>query len=649
MKKIICFIMAFVSILTVSSVYAASSLKDVDGTKYEEAVEMLGKFKVVNGYSDNTFKPKGEVTRAELAKMLVIVLGKEDEVTAAKKKYLDFSDVLSGHWGYGYIKIASDAKLVNGYADGTFKPDGKVTYGEATTMIVRALGYEDAVKKSKLSWPDNYMTYADEELELFKNMSTFKASSNAIRGDVALILWNALRTGTAEIVAENSSGLVYGPGTPMISQYLGYNYLRDAEIVYVEFDDDYKTAEVEFKEEGKKKTKSFEFDAEDVFEMYGKKVTILFSAKDNSILSLDSDTDLKTVRGEVSNITETKIYITSKSSGYKIPDDDCILLYGIEELDDACEVILLVDGNTAEYCIAMGADDVTAGIVIDDRKKIDDEYGIKVREVGQSKGGEEYLLADEDNWPSGDSIILYYVNDDDLLVVLRYVTAEDAEVIADMDDDYIKISKKVYYEFDDEKDYDVYLVNGSKIKEGDLDDIDIKADTLATIEYNAHLYFFVFVDGITDSLDPDVVDAYDELSYWIEEAEDLDEEDYSQKSYAYLMEVLEEAREYDYSYSVSKLEKMAKKIEDAIDELVKPKKSEKNTIAAKKELREFVNDDCEEIIKDEDKYTRRSFEDFYEVYDEALDMLTWDDAELDELEEMLEDLEYAIDDLELDD
>lgn len=649
MKKIIFLVMAFVSILACSSVYAASSLKDVDGTKYEEAVEMLGKFKVVNGYSDNTFKPKGEVTRAELAKMLVIALGKEDEVTAAKKKYLDFSDVLSDHWGYGYIKIASDAKLVNGYADGTFKPDGKVTYGEATTMIVRALGYEDAVKKSKLSWPDNYMDYADEELELFKNMSTFKASSNAIRGDVALILWNALRTGTAEIVAENSSGLVYGQGTPMISEYLGYNYLRDAEIVDVEFDDDYKTAEVEFKEEGKKKTKSFEFDAEDVFEMYGKKVTILFSAKDNSILSLDSDTDLKTVRGEVSNITETKIYITSKSSGYKIPDDDCILLYGIEELDDACEVILLVDGSKAEYCIAMGADDVTAGIVIDDRKKIDDEYGIKVREVGQSKGGEEYLLADEDNWPSGDSIILYYVNDDDLLVVLRYVTAEDAEVIADMDDDYIKISKKVYYEFDDEEDYDVYLVNGSKIKEGDLDDIDIKADTLATIEYNAHLYFFVFVDGITDSLDPDVVDAYDELVEWIEEAEDLDEEDYSQKSYAYLMEVLEEAREYDYSYSVSKLEKMAKKIEDAIDELEKPKKSERDTIAAKKELREFVNDDCLEIIEDEDKYTRRSFEDFYEVYDEALDMLTWDDADLDEIEEMIEALEDAIDDLELDD
>ena len=142
MKKFICLIVALMSFFTVTC-YAGNTFKDVENTKYEDAVDKLVTFEIVNGFDDNTFKPKDSVTRSQLAKMLVISMGRQDEVSAAEKKYLSFSDVLSSHWGYGYIKIASDNKLVNGYENGTFKPDATVTYAEATTMIVRALGYED--------------------------------------------------------------------------------------------------------------------------------------------------------------------------------------------------------------------------------------------------------------------------------------------------------------------------------------------------------------------------------------------------------------------------------------------------------------------------------------------------------------------------
>ena len=257
MNKKILFICTIVILCIGSVVSAATSFSDVKNTKYEEAVENLVSLKIVNGFEDNTFKPKNNVTRAQLSKMLVISMGMEDEVASAGRKFLNFKDVLSSYWGYGYIKVASDKKLVNGYTDGKFKPDGTVTYAEATAMVVRALGYEDVIKKSSLTWPNNYMSYANDKLKLFNGIGTFKANDPATRGDIALLLWNALRTGVCDIVGENSNGLIYGQGTPMISAYLGYTYIKNAEITKVDFDDELESAEVTLKD-NKKETYKWE-------------------------------------------------------------------------------------------------------------------------------------------------------------------------------------------------------------------------------------------------------------------------------------------------------------------------------------------------------------------------------------------------------
>ena len=169
MKKFLCLFVCLMTCLT-TTVFAATNLTDIKGSDYETAVDKLVYLKIVNGYEDNTFKPKNKVTRAELSKMLVLALGKEEAVEDAKNKFLSFPDVLSSFWGYGYIKVASDEKLVTGYTDGTFNPNGNVTYAEATTMVVRALGYKEEVERSSLVWPNNYMVYADEKLELFDDI-----------------------------------------------------------------------------------------------------------------------------------------------------------------------------------------------------------------------------------------------------------------------------------------------------------------------------------------------------------------------------------------------------------------------------------------------------------------------------------------------
>ena len=646
MNKKILFICTIVILCIGSVVSAATSFSDVKNTKYEEAVENLVSLKIVNGFEDNTFKPKNNVTRAQLSKMLVISMGMEDEVTSAGKKFLNFNDVLSSYWGYGYIKVASDQKLVKGYTDGKFKPDGTVTYAEATAMVVRALGYEDVIKKSSLTWPNNYMSYANDNLKLFNGISTFKANDTATRGDIALLLWNALRTGVCDIVGENSNGLIYGQGTPMISVYLGYTYIKDAEITKIDFDDELESAEVTLKDD-QKETYKYTFDVDDALNMYGRKVTVLLDKKTNKILSLDANTTYTVVKGEVTRVSETKIYLSNRKTGYKIPKEENILLVGIEDIEDTVEAIILLDGATPAYCICRGATDVKVGIVVDANAKVTGykETGIKVRDVGSTKGGKSYLLSDDELKISKNDTILYYINADDMLVVLRMIDELDADDVTSVTKNSIKVNKNTY-KFGDTTEYSVIFVGSSKLTNKKLTDIDEDFDAVNIIVYNGHTYIFVFQDAGGDDIDSDVKEAYRDLVNAIEDAlDEYDEEDYTQDSYGRFMKAIYAGQRLNYESKVDELTKAVTKIENAIDNLEEvTDRTEKKVVKAKKKLRALV-DQADEIIADDKDYTTKTYDVFLEAYDIADDLLGSYKAELKELLNAYDDLSEAIDGL----
>lgn len=648
MNKKILFICTIVILCIGSVVSAATSFSDVKNTKYEEAVENLVSLKIVNGFEDNTFKPKNNVTRAQLSKMLVISMGMEDEVASASKKFLNFKDVLSSYWGYGYIKVASDKKLVKGYTDGKFKPDGTVTYAEATAMVVRALGYEDVIKKSSLTWPNNYMSYANNNLKLFDGISTFKANDTATRGDIALLLWNALRTGVCDIVGENSNGLIYGQGTPMISVYLGYTYIKDAEITKIDFDDELESAEVTLKDD-KKETYKYTFDIDDVLNMYGRKVTILLDKKTNKILSLDANTTYTVVKGEVTRVSGTKIYLSNRKTGYKIPKEENILLVGIEDIEDTVEAIILLDGATPEYCICRGATDVKVGIVVDANAKVTGykETGIKVRDVGSTKGGSSYLLADDELKISKNDTILYYINADDMLVVLRMIDELDADDVTSVTKNSIKVNRNTY-KFGDTTEYSVIFVGSSKLTNKKLTDIDEDFDAVDIIVYNGHTYIFVFQDAGGDDVDSDVKEAYRDLVNAIEDAlDEYDEEDYTQDSYGRFMKAIYAGQKLNYQSKVDELTKAIKKIETAIDDLEEvTNRTEKKVVKAKKQLRALV-DQADEIIEDDKDYTTKTYDVFMEAYDVADELLGSYKAGLKDLTNAYDDLSYAIDGLKV--
>lgn len=101
------------------------------------ATEQLTERQVISGFPDGSFRPERTVTRAELAKMLVLALGRQPDAQAS----LPFSDT-SGHWAatQGYLQTAVAMKAISGFPDRSFQPDAPVTRSQITKMVAAAAG-----------------------------------------------------------------------------------------------------------------------------------------------------------------------------------------------------------------------------------------------------------------------------------------------------------------------------------------------------------------------------------------------------------------------------------------------------------------------------------------------------------------------------
>ncbi len=101
-------------------------------------------------------------------------------------------------WAIPYVEYASNLNIVNGVGNSKFNPNGLVTYEQAATMIVRALGYTDQCKEMNGTWPAIYIQKA---MALESSDDVVNGGANgANRGDVAIMLFNALDL--AEVYAD---------------------------------------------------------------------------------------------------------------------------------------------------------------------------------------------------------------------------------------------------------------------------------------------------------------------------------------------------------------------------------------------------------------------------------------------------------------
>lgn len=197
MKKVLSLVLVIAMVLSSMSFAFASTFSDTAESDYEEAIETLKALGVIDGYEDGTFKPEKTVTRAEMAKLMVQLLG-YGNLTAGQKS--SFTDT-QGHWADAWIAIAAGRGIVVGTGNGKFTPDATVTYDQVLTMLVRGLGYTDNCNELKnMTWPTNFKVKA-AELNITKNVDM--TSNDADRGGVAQAMRNAL---DQQIVKINSDG-----------------------------------------------------------------------------------------------------------------------------------------------------------------------------------------------------------------------------------------------------------------------------------------------------------------------------------------------------------------------------------------------------------------------------------------------------------
>ena len=124
---------------------------------YNTAVSTMVNMGIIQGYEDGTFRPNANITRAEFATIAARFLASGYEVED------DLFGDIAAHWARESINDAAMAGWINGYEDGTFRPDAAITRAEAVTMVNNVLGRKpdaDHMLDSMIKWTDNMDTSA---------------------------------------------------------------------------------------------------------------------------------------------------------------------------------------------------------------------------------------------------------------------------------------------------------------------------------------------------------------------------------------------------------------------------------------------------------------------------------------------------------
>jgi hypothetical protein len=129
-------------------------------------VEYLSEKGIIQGYADGTFKPSAIVTRGQFVKMLAVALN----IPATGKS--NFTDT-SGNWADPYIAALSSKSIVNGFEDGSFRPDVMITRAEICAIIARA----KALSKGSIN-----VTFNDTSNHWALNMIDIVASNGIVTG-----------------------------------------------------------------------------------------------------------------------------------------------------------------------------------------------------------------------------------------------------------------------------------------------------------------------------------------------------------------------------------------------------------------------------------------------------------------------------------
>ena len=208
--------------MMVVSASAASynNLTDKDEIVNKDAVSMLVSLGIIEGKPDGSYAPTENVDRAQMAKMLSVIMNKGVDNSALYQSVNSGLTDITSNWAKGYINYCYTTGIIAGRGNGTFDPSATVTALEAAKMLLVAVGYDPAIEGFEgADWAINVSVRADEQ-GIFEGF-TKDLSAPLNRDDAALLIYNALDVEMIQSYTTNNYPIVYSDHRTILSDKYG--------------------------------------------------------------------------------------------------------------------------------------------------------------------------------------------------------------------------------------------------------------------------------------------------------------------------------------------------------------------------------------------------------------------------------------------
>ena len=207
MKKFLSLVLALVMTMSLVTVSAgAKDFADDSDIDYKAAVDVISELGVVDGYSDDTFRPDGLLTRGAAAKIICNLILGPTTASALSASTAPFKDVPTTNVFAGYITYCAQQGIISGYGDGTFRPTGTLSGNAFMKMLLGALGYDSSIEHyTGANWQVNVIKQASG-IGLIDGNDSFIGSNPVTRGEAALYAFNMLQTTMVEYDQQNKIG-----------------------------------------------------------------------------------------------------------------------------------------------------------------------------------------------------------------------------------------------------------------------------------------------------------------------------------------------------------------------------------------------------------------------------------------------------------
>ena len=360
-KKVLSLVLCVAMMLSVMVVGAGAAFSDQSKIKNTEAVDACTALNIIGGYPDGSFKPEGNITRAEVTKMICVALNGGKNPAVSTNTTPTFSDVrnnANAAWAEGYIESCAAQGIVSGVGGGKFAPNGNVTGVQLAKMLLVSLGYKSENEGfTGNAWATNVNVRAAQK-GLYDGLEKMDTNAAITRDNAAQMVWNALQAYEVEykttLVTDSKGQLtsqitvqdkVVGSNNDKIT-LLEDKYeaetVEDGILTYVK--EDSKGTYTVWTTEGK-----YTKVAKDYSDMLGQKVDVLVKNDDNSkvygIYATDDNTvAIKTTAGQIDTLkTADK---TLKVDGTKYNLDNLKIVYTMSAAKDATKVTTTVNNKT---------------------------------------------------------------------------------------------------------------------------------------------------------------------------------------------------------------------------------------------------------------------------------------------------------------